>query len=608
MSTDTVHHLIYHSRIHITKQRHFFIQYRVATLNTHEHESAPDRLGEYLIGKKIGAGGMGSVYLATNIHSDQQVAIKVLPAALAREPGFVERFHREIEALKKMHNPYVIEFYDSGVDNEIYYYVMEYVEGETLTKRIRREKRIDWKTTIDLSIQICSALKAAHDAGIIHRDLKPSNLILKDDNTIKLADFGVAQLFASEKLTVTGGIIGTAEYMSPEQAEGKRVTKQSDLYALGAVMYVMLTGKPPFSGKTMLAIIQKQMYGQFDRPGRYVDDLPIWLEEIVCKLLEKDPQKRFPDAYVLSRRLQEVLNKHELSTSENTYALTGSNASAMSETVVQSAPDQEFGEGTLMQGLMRAQLDSESTSSRLAQIFDNTYFLLGILAVLLIGGYFWFQERVLTPQEMFNQAEQIMLQPANPEWYIARDKYLLPLLETHPDEWEASVEPKLNLINTYELRSKAGMTAKRRSRPGRQNEPQRLIALAQHYLEIGDLSQAESILSSLVDILNQNPEQKDMHDLALQMLNDLQQNSRIKAQRFILLTQSMSNADALMKAKKFKDAAAVWNSLIVLYDKNKDEGVRKIIATAKTNLTTLPELIQAEKMKTTSQKATSPDE
>jgi len=113
--------------------------------------------------------------------------------------------------------------------------------------------------------------------------------MLKEDGSVKLADFSVAQLFATEKLTITGGIIGTAEYMSPEQAEGKRVSKQSDLYSLGAVMYVMLTGRPPFSGKTMLAIIQKQKYGQFDRPGRYVDDLPSWLEEIVCQLLEKDP-------------------------------------------------------------------------------------------------------------------------------------------------------------------------------------------------------------------------------------------------------------------------------------------------------------------------------
>lgn len=571
-----------------------------------EHESAPDRLGEYLIGKKIGAGGMGSVYMATNVHTDLLVAIKILPGALAREPGFVERFNREIEALKKMHNPYVIEFYDSGVENEIYYYVMEYVEGETLTKRIRRDKRIDWKTTIEIAIQICSALKAAHDAGIIHRDLKPSNLILKDDDSVKLADFGVAQVFASEKLTVTGGIIGTAEYMSPEQAEGKRVTKQSDLYALGAVMYVMLTGTPPFSGKTMLAIIQKQKFGQFDRPSRYVDDLPIWLEEIVCQLLEKEPEKRFPDAHVLSRRLQEVLNKHELATSDDTFALTKNSSSTVAPTVVQSGSSQEPGTGTLMQGLMRAQLESESTGSRLGQLFDNTYFLITILILLTAGGYYWFQERVLSPQEMFEQAEQIMLQPENPEWYTARDKYLLPLLEAHPVEWEASVEPLLNKINTYELRSKAGMTAKRRSRTGPQNEPQRFISLAQHHLEAGDIAQAKIILSALIDVLNQNVDQKEMRDLALQMLNDLQNNSPINAERFVMLTQSMANADTLVKEKKYKEAAAVWKALIVLYEQ--DQAATEIITRAKQNLKDLPKRIQADKTANAEQKDKPTDE
>ncbi len=581
-------------------------QYRVATLSKHEHESAPERLGEYLIGKKIGAGGMGSVYLATNIHTDQQVAIKVLPSALAREAGFVERFHREIEALKKMHNPYVIEFYDSGVDNEIYYYVMEYVDGETVTKRLHRDKRIDWKTTIKIAIQICSALKAAHDAGIIHRDLKPSNLILKDDDSVKLADFGVAQLFATEKLTVTGGIIGTAEYMSPEQAEGKRVSKQSDLYSLGAVMYVMLTGRPPFSGKTMLAIIQKQKYGQFDRPGRYVDDLPVWLEEIVCQLLEKDPQKRFPDAYVLSRRLQEVLNKHEMSATENTYALSGVNEGSTSPTVVQGASDQEPGSGTLMQGLMRAQLESESSRSRLSQLFDNTFILIGLLALLIAGGFYWFQERELSPQEMFLAGSQILQQPENPEWYTARDKFLLPLLDSHPREWEVQVEPLLKKIKSYEIRSKAGMTAKRRSRSGPQNEPQRFIMLAQHYLEAGNITQAEIILSALVDVLYENSDQKEMRDLAVQMLDDLQQNSTSNAERFVMLTQSMANADALVKEKKYEEAGAVWNALIVLYQQ--DNSAQEFVKRAKENLASLPALIQAEQESTESQKAKTPDE
>lgn len=572
-------------------------------MNTHEHESAPDRLGEYLIGKKIGAGGMGSVYLATNVHTDQVVAIKILPSALAREPGFVERFHREIEALKKMHNPYVIEFYDSGVENDIYYYVMEYVDGETLTKRLRREKRIDWKTVIQISIQICSALKAAHDAGIIHRDLKPSNLMLNEDGTVKLADFGVAQLFATEKLTVTGGIIGTAEYMSPEQAEGKRVSRQSDLYSLGAVMYVMLTGRPPFSGKTMLAIIQKQRYGQFDRPGRYVDDLPVWLEEIVCQLLEKDPEKRFPDAYVLSRRLQEVLNKHEMSTSEDTYALSGTSDPSVTPTVVQSASDQAAGSGTLMQGLMRAQLEADSTGSKLSRLFDNTFFLLGILALLVLGGYFWFQERELTQQEMLNEAELILNQPENPEWYTARDKYLIPLLDSNPEKWEQDVQPKLNKIQAYDLRSKTGMTAKRKSRIGPQNEPQRFIRLAQHYLETGNTAQAKIILSALVDLLYGDSDHKEMRDIALQMLDDLQRNSPNNAGRFIMLTQSMSNADALLKEKKYEEAAAVWKALIVLYEQDPDLPVQELINRAKHNLAQLPEQNQAEEPTTETQKA-----
>lgn len=577
-------------------------------MNKHENEVTPERLGEYLIGKKIGAGGMGSVYLATNIHTDQQVAIKVLPSALAREPGFVERFHREIEALKKMHNPYVIEFYDSGVDNETYYYVMEYVEGETLTKRLHREKRIDWKTAVNISIQICSALKAAHDAGIIHRDLKPSNLILKEDDCVKLADFGVAQLFATEKLTVTGGIIGTAEYMSPEQAEGKRVTKQSDLYSLGAVMYVMLTGKPPFSGKTMLAIIQKQKYGQFDLPGRYVDDLPTWLEEIVCQLLEKDPQKRFPDAYVLSRRLQEVLNKFEMSTSEDTYAFSKTNNSSETPTVVQSGSEPEAGAGTLMQGLMRAQLESESTGSRLSQLLDNTFFLLGILALVLVGGYFWFQERVLSPQEMFDQATLILQQPENPEWFTARDKFLLPLLEKDPDEWGQKVEKKLEQIKTYELRSKVGIKAKRRSRNAPQNEPQRFMMLAQHYLEIGNNSEAEHILAALVDVLNENPDQKENRDLALQMLNQLRQDSRKNAERFVMLTQAMANADALAEQKKYKEAAALWNALIVLYEEDKAKAAQEFIRRAKENLANLPEFDQTEQPQSEAQKANTPNE
>ncbi|MEZ6044408.1 MAG: serine/threonine-protein kinase [Planctomycetaceae bacterium] len=191
-----------------------------------------EKIGPYLIESKLGSGGMGTVYKGRHEDTDQLAAVKVLSPSLSREEGFVARFSREVESLRKLSNPHVVEFYESDVDGEYYYFAMEYVEGETLTQRLRREKRIPWRDVIEISTQICLALKSAHDAGVIHRDLKPSNLMLTPDGNVKLTDFGVAQVFASAKLTVTGGIIGTAEYMSPEQAQGKRVTKKSDLYSL----------------------------------------------------------------------------------------------------------------------------------------------------------------------------------------------------------------------------------------------------------------------------------------------------------------------------------------------------------------------------------------
>lgn len=290
------------------------------------------QVGPWEIGKKLGAGGMGTVYLGTHKETGRQAAVKVLPASLAREEGFVERFKREIVSMEQLKSPHIVEFYESGNDGDIYYYAMEYVDGETLTSRLMRDKRMPWAEVIDLCLQICRALKAAHNSGIIHRDLKPSNLMLSSDGTVKLTDFGVAQVFASQKLTVTGGIVGTAEYMSPEQAKGQRATKKSDLYSLGAVMYVMLTGRPPFSGKSSLDVIHKHQFGVFDRPGLYATDMPRQLEEIVCKLLEKDPDNRYPDAYVLSLRLAEVQKRYAWQNSQK-----NAEAAAASESVPPSA-------------------------------------------------------------------------------------------------------------------------------------------------------------------------------------------------------------------------------------------------------------------------------
>src|SRR5690606_5073213 len=230
---------------------------------------------------------------------------------------------------------------------------------------------------------------------IIHRDLKPSNLLLTPDGQVKLTDFGVAQIFASGRLTVTGGVIGTAEYMSPEQAAGKRAEKRSDIYSLGAVMYVMLTGRPPFTGKTSFDVARQHQTGRFDSPRMIVPEIPYWLDEVVCQCLEKKPEDRYPDAYVLSRRLEEIPRKVALAAQNHTLDFDESSPTA--ETLASDVKaDAARGPGpqvgaTLVRDLVRAQLEEELPATPLARALENTWILVGLLGLLIFGGVLWFR-------------------------------------------------------------------------------------------------------------------------------------------------------------------------------------------------------------------------
>jgi serine/threonine-protein kinase len=257
--------------------------------------SRPEKLGPYRLDAEVGRGGMGVVYRATHSETGQAVAIKVLPAELARDGGFADRFAREISSLQKLSHPNIVKLIEPGEDQGYQYYVMEFVQGRPLDKVIAADRRLPWQRAVELAIQICHGLKHAHDHGIIHRDLKPANLLITDDDTVKLTDFGIAKVFAGTAITATGGIIGTPEYMSPEQGDSRPITRRSDLYSLGVVLYAMLTGRAPFLGRSMAELLNLHRYGQFDRPMAIVPEIPSWLDELVCQLLEKDPEKRPPD-------------------------------------------------------------------------------------------------------------------------------------------------------------------------------------------------------------------------------------------------------------------------------------------------------------------------
>jgi serine/threonine protein kinase len=537
-------------------------------------EADPPRVGPYVVDRRLGAGGMGTVYLAHHEQTGMQAAVKVLAPSLAREEGLVARFVREIDALRKLKNPHVVELFDQGVDGDMHYYAMEYVEGETLTARLRRDKRIPWREVVDLSIQICVALKAAHDAGIIHRDLKPSNLLLAPDGRIKLTDFGVAQVFAGSKLTVTGGIIGTAEYMSPEQGQGKRITKRSDLYSLGAVMYVMLTGRPPFSGKTTLDVIHKHTYSQFDRPRMRVPEIPHWLDDIVCQLMEKDPDKRFADAYVVNRRLQELLRKVELSSTDATL----DNVSTGADTpTVDIASGQKAGAargmsagpgpGTLMHDLFRAEIDAQNRPSRLKALLENTWLLVGALVVVVAGVGYWSHVRTLTPEQRFDKGVALLEENEKENWRTVRDDYFAPLVALQSAEWDEKLQPYLERVRSDEI--KAGLDKKSRRHGGKKSdtnsEIERVLTWARHQQEIGNFVGAERTLSDLVAILADNPQFEAELKVAQDSLDELHRNHLDQPANLSFISAALDRAESVSKEGKTDEAKRIRQGIINLY-------------------------------------------
>jgi tRNA A-37 threonylcarbamoyl transferase component Bud32 len=347
------------------------------------------RLGKWMIDEDLGQGGMGSVYLAHEVQADgapvtppRQAAVKVLSASLAQEVGFLDRFQREILALQKLKHPNIVQFYEAGQHAGSYFYVMEYVEGPRFDDLLKEFGKLPWDEVLTLAVQICAALKHAHDHGIIHRDIKPTNLILGKDGLVKLLDFGVAKVFANSPLTATHAVVGTADFMSPEQAAGKAITKRSDLYSLGVVMYKLLTGRAPFQAKDALEMMHKHRYARFDAPNLIVPEIPHACNDIICKLLEKEPEKRPPDALVLSRELESIRRK-AAPRSEVTTDMGAEDA-----TVAEQSPEGRaaagIGPATLMSQLVRKELEDLNREGPISRMLNRAW-LLVLLLSLIIG-------------------------------------------------------------------------------------------------------------------------------------------------------------------------------------------------------------------------------
>src|SRR5205823_7167050 len=266
--------------------------------------------GRYELDGVVGRGGMAEVYRARDIRLDRIVAIKTLRADLARDQTFQARFRREAQSAASLNHPSIVAVYDTGEDMTsgvpVPYIVMEYVDGRTVRDLLQEGHRLLPERSLEIIDGVLRALDYSHQAGIVHRDIKPGNVMVTRNGDVKVMDFGIARAMsdAQATMTQTAQVIGTAQYLSPEQARGERVDSRSDLYSTGCLLYELLTGRPPFTGDSPVAIAYQHVRENPVPPSRVDPEVPQWADAIVLRAMAKDPRDRYQSATEMRQDIQ----------------------------------------------------------------------------------------------------------------------------------------------------------------------------------------------------------------------------------------------------------------------------------------------------------------
>jgi beta-lactam-binding protein with PASTA domain/tRNA A-37 threonylcarbamoyl transferase component Bud32 len=263
--------------------------------------------GRYRLGEQIGSGGMAKVYRAEDSRLDRPVAVKILSAQFSSDPSFVDRFRREAQTAAKLSHPNIVGVYDNGSEDDTHYIVMEFVEGRTLDEFLAGGGRLSPTKAVEVVEAICDALQYAHERGVVHRDVKPGNVMVTREGQVKVMDFGIARVTTTvETIAQTAAVLGTAAYLSPEQAKGERVDRRSDLYSLGCVLYELLTGAPPFAGDSAMAVAMKHVQQSPRVPSEKNRDITPQMDAVVMKALAKNPDNRYQTAGELREDLERL--------------------------------------------------------------------------------------------------------------------------------------------------------------------------------------------------------------------------------------------------------------------------------------------------------------
>ena len=265
--------------------------------------------GRYELIEIVGEGGMSTVYKTRDKILDRIVAVKILKDEFSRDQGFVEKFKTEALSAASISHPNIVNIYDVGMDANVHYIVMEYVDGQTLKDVIRQQAPLPVEKAVDIAVMICDGVHHAHEKGIFHRDIKPHNILITEQGMVKVADFGIARAISAGTITYGENIVGSVHYFSPEQARGVVIIRTTDIYSIGCILYEMLTGKVPFDADSPITVALRHIHDDPPSPRLINPEVPLALEGIVHKAMAKVPAQRFPTAQDMRNALLKIYNR-----------------------------------------------------------------------------------------------------------------------------------------------------------------------------------------------------------------------------------------------------------------------------------------------------------
>jgi eukaryotic-like serine/threonine-protein kinase len=515
---------------------------------TEQRSETKRRVGPFELERKLGVGGMGVVYLATYLKNGQRMAVKVLAPEMSGDGRLLKRFLREIDILKRLRHPHIVRYYGGGKDKTQHFYAMEFMDGGSVEQMLKKKGRFTWDETIGYARQVSLALEYAHNNGIIHRDLKPANLFLGKDGLVKLGDFGIARDTQATALTAAGRTVGTYAYMAPEQISGKPpVSRKTDLYALGCVMFEMLTGKPPFNAPTAAEMLFAHLEEEPPQINSSVPDCPIWLDKLVGKLLEKDPEERYYDALALQVALDEVQQKvtEEQTAAQQTIAGNGSGATVLGPTTGQTTTGKK---------------KKKKKKQKFVPVYERTWFLGSCLALLVVAITWGFWPR--SEKQVFARAQKLQ---AADDLGGAREQYSSLLKSPEFGEQAREEIDKIDM----EITETQALKAMRLNRDP-QSEAARQYIDALRFEQFKDRITALAKYRSLVDLLKDREADRKYVNLARKKIKEIEESGSKPQDVISLVNDNLKRADELATKGELLEAQNIWNGIVTLYSSNRE--------------------------------------